>query len=274
MSVINTVLRKLFDVVLYPVRDWPPLLSLAIISLTAGIAMLLVVKATSNQTKLAEVKRRIHAGLFEIRLFNDDLGAIFKAQGEILRHNVSYVGLTLVPAMWMLVPFVLIAAQLQFHYGYRGLEPGETTLLTVELADSDRDDRPDVTLEAPPGIRVITPAVWTPQRNELTWRIAGESPGSFELAIHLDGNTFAKSVEVSDAIVRRSPERVEPVFWKELLYPAEPPLPDGGLVRSIRLDYPDREISLFGFGLHWMIWFFILSIVFAFALRNRFGVTI
>ena len=59
---------------------------------------------------LAEVKRRIHAGLFEIRLFNDDLAAIFKAQGEILRHNVSYVGLTLVPAAWMLVPFVLIAA--------------------------------------------------------------------------------------------------------------------------------------------------------------------
>ena len=31
---------------------------------------------------------------------------------------------------------------------------------------------------------------------------------------------------------------------------------------------------MFGFSLHWMIWFFILSIVFAFALRKPMGVTI
>ena len=59
MKSINTILRKLFDVILYPVRDWSPLLSLAIISLVAGIAMLMVVKVTSNQDKLAEVKRRL-----------------------------------------------------------------------------------------------------------------------------------------------------------------------------------------------------------------------
>ena len=56
--------------------------------------------------------------LFEIRLFNDDLRAMLRAQVEILRHNVTYLRLSLVPMLWMLVPLVLVIAQLQFHYGY------------------------------------------------------------------------------------------------------------------------------------------------------------
>ena len=56
--------------------------------------------------------------------------------------------------------------------------------------------------------------------------------------------------------------------------PAEDPLPASAPIESITVDYPDAEVSLFGWGLHWIIVFFVLSIVFAFALRNRFGVTI
>ena len=48
--------------------------------------------------------RRLHAALFEIRLFNDDLSAIFRAQAEMLRHNLTYLRLSLVPMIWMFVP--------------------------------------------------------------------------------------------------------------------------------------------------------------------------
>ena len=54
--------------------------------------MLLVFKKTSNQAKLEAVKRQIHACLFEIRMFSDDLPAILRAQREILRHNLRYIG--------------------------------------------------------------------------------------------------------------------------------------------------------------------------------------
>ena len=36
----------------------------------------------------------------------------------------------------MIVPFVLIIAQLQFHYGYQGLEPGSPVLVKVELDET------------------------------------------------------------------------------------------------------------------------------------------
>ena len=43
---------------------------------------------------------------------------------------------------------------------------------------------------------------------------------------------------------------------------------------SITVAYPERDIEILGWQLNWMIVFFILSIVFAFALRKPFGVTL
>ena len=74
--------------------------------------------------------------------------------------------------------------------------------------------------------------------------------------------------------MRLSPVRVDPGFLSQLLYPAEPPLPPGSPVRAIHVSYPEREVSVLGYGLHWMIPFFALSIAFAFALRGVFKVTI
>ena len=276
MSFINSALRPLFDGILFPVRDWSPLLSLAILSLVIGIAMLFVFKHTSNQKGLADIKRRIHAGLFEIRLFNDDPRAIFRAQGEILRHNLSYLRLSLVPMLWMIVPLFLVIAQLQFHYGYDGLVPGQSTLVKVKLAESavpGDTGRPDVSLEAPPGLRVETPGVWVAELNEISWRIAAQDRGSYEMKVRVAGEDYTKSVQVADGIVLRSPERFAPSWWKEALFPAEAPLPRGGAVESIAIAYPEREIiSAFGYG-HWIIVFFVLSMAFAFALRSRVGVT-
>ena len=73
MSLLNALLRVLFDAALAPFRGLHPLVGLTVVSLLVSIGMLLVFKRTSAQDQLAAVKRRIHAGLFEIRLFNDDM---------------------------------------------------------------------------------------------------------------------------------------------------------------------------------------------------------
>ena len=92
MSYLNSILRVVFDGILFPFRGLPPLVGLVVVSLVAAIGMLLVFKATSNQDRLAAVKRSIHGCLFEIRLFNDDLRAIMRAQASgarALRRPIS-----------------------------------------------------------------------------------------------------------------------------------------------------------------------------------------
>jgi hypothetical protein len=275
MSAVNAALRLVFDGLLAPFAAWPPIVSLVLVSLLVSILMLVVFKRTSDQAALAAVKRKIHAGLFEIRLFNDDLRAILRAQGEILRHNLTYLRLSLWPMLFVLPPLVLVIAQLQFHYGYEGLRPGQRALVQVDLAPrADGGARPAATLDVPDGLRAETEAVWIEAESQLLWRLVAEREGDYELGLDVAGARLTKTVRVTPKTVRLSPERVDPGFLSQLLYPAEPPLPSGGPVRAVHLSYPGREVSVLGYGMHWMIPFFVLSIAFAFALRGLFKVTI
>jgi len=276
VSILNSVLRSAFDRILAPFASLPPIVSLVLVSLVTAVAMLVVFKRTSNQPALESVKRRIHACLFEIRLFNDDLRAILRAQNEILRHNLTYLRLSLAPMVFILPPLALVIAQLQFHYGYEGLRPGTATLLEVDLDPAGGGDgRPDAALDVPAGLVAETEAVWVPSQSQLAWRLRAEREGDFELGVRIgDSPPVTKTVRVTPRTLRLSPVRRDGGFVSQLLYPAEPPLPPGTPIRAIHLGYPEREVDVLGVPMHWMIPFFVLSIAFAFALRGAFKVTI
>ena len=97
-------------------------------------------------------------GLFEIRLFNDDLRAILRAQSEILRTNLTYLKLSLWPMVWILPPLVLVMVQLQFHYGYSGLEIDDPVLLEVDFKEGRVSEEPTAEsggLDAEPIRRIL-----------------------------------------------------------------------------------------------------------------------
>jgi len=278
MTWINAVLRAVFDTVLGPVAGLPAMVGLSLAALACSIGMLWIFKRTSNQDALAEIKNQIHAGLFEIRLFNDDLPAIFRAQAGILKANAKYLWHSLPPMLWIIVPIFFVVAQMQFHYGYEGLEPGDSALLTVrfqeeaELAKSE--EKPAVTLDVPDGLAVETDAVWAPVLRELTWRIGAEKPGDYLAMIGLDGAKIDKTVRVNDRLVRLSPTKVAKGILDQLIFPAEDPVVGADSIESIDVSYADREISFFGWHTHWLVAFFAMTIVFAFLLRKPMGVTI
>lgn len=281
MSIVNAILRPVFDGLLYPFRGMHPFVGVTLVSLVVAAFMLVVFKRTSDQGGLEQVKRKIHGCLFEIRLFNDDLRAIVRAQLEILRHNLTYMKLSLMPMVWILPPLVLVIAQLQFHYGYVTPAPGQTFVVEAQLTEAAasalQGRRPDVTLgSSGNGLVVETPAVWIAAERELAWRVALQAPGSYELTLSLDGQTATKSLDARTEIVRRSPLKVRSGFLDQLLYPAEPLLPADGPFQSVSVSLEDADLPIpgLGWGTHWMIVFFVLSIVFAFALKGTFGVTI
>jgi hypothetical protein len=110
----------------------------------------------------------------------------------------------------------------------------------------------------------------------MAWRIAGVAPGHYDLQLALGDEVVTKSLVVEgegEAIARRSPIRAQPEFLGQLLYPAEAPIERSSEIQRIEIDYPEAEVSIFGFELQWMIWFVLLSIAFALMLRKRFDVT-
>ena len=201
-----------------------------------------------------------------------------RAQFGILRETMTYFRLSMVPMLWMMVPIVIIVSQLQFQYGYESLEPGQTALVEVELSEEAADQMGEtnasgVSLEVPDGVRLETPLVWIPSLREAGWRIAAESPGEYELVVRIGEETLTKSVRVSGTTVLRSPVRPSSLL-DQLIYPAEAPLPRGSNAEAIRVGYTDAEINMFGWRTHWIIAFFILTMVFAFALAKPLGVKI
>ena len=58
------------------------------------------------------------------------------------------------------------------------------------------------------------------------------------------------------------------------MYPAEPPIKSQIPVESIEIRYPTKSMDLFGWKIHWIIVYFVLSIVFGFAFKGVFKVQI
>ncbi len=280
MSVLNTILSGLFDAILVPLRGLPPLLGLTVISLVVSVAILLVFRWKSDQVALRAVKARIHAGIFEIRLYKDDLRAIFRAQGDILRHSARYMRLSLVPMLWIILPLSLSLIQLQFRYGYDGLELGKRAIIKVKLKDGlaagsvdSQSDLP-LSLEAPRGLRVESPMVWIPALREADWAVTPTAPGLHEIMVRAGEQELVKVVQVSRETARRSPVRPSRDFFDQLLYPLEPPLPTNALVESIEVRYPAANVNLLGWKTHWMVAFFLLTLVFAFVLQRPLRVSL
>jgi len=245
------------------------------ISLLTGLLMLVIFRLTSNQKGIKKVKDKIKAHLLELRLFKDSLNISLKAQGQILRHNLRYVGYSLKPMLVMMIPLILILVQMNVWFGYKPLRPGESTILKVKLEKSARPMELDASIEAPAGVVVATPPLRLEEEREIDWRIQAVSKGVHELIVKIGGQNVVKSVAVGlEPLARISPLKVKRGFFDEIFNPGEKPLSSPALVKSIEVMYPPNRMNILGLRLHWLIAYFVLSILIGFALKKPFQVEI
>jgi hypothetical protein len=272
LVIVNTLLNRVFDLLMLPLRRLDDRLALAIVSLATAVALLVVFRATSNQRALVAVKRQFHADLFEIRLFNDDLTAMFRAQGEVLRHNALYLRLSLVPMLWTVVPLIFLLAQLDAYFGYTGAEIGQTVLVTAQLANQPGDLPAE--LVAPPDVRITAGPVRFPALRQVVWQVVPDRPDDYLLRLRIGPDTYSKTLHVSNALARRSPARSEASLLDELAHPSEPGLPKGAPATSVRVQYADRRIRILEWELPWWAAYFVATVLLGMVLRTPLGVTL
>lgn len=277
MEFLNATLRAVFDAIQNPLASVPPWVGILLWSIPVSVFALWIFKRTSNQDRITAVKAKIHACLFEIRLFNDDIRAIFRAQWEIIGHVIHYQLLALKPMIWIFPPLILIMIQLHAFYGFRGLEPGESAIVTVTMKAEDTS-RPNVELRVPEGVSLETPGVWAPDLHQMAWRIKAEKAGDFQLNLEHQGKTQSKNLRVTGSAVRLSPERPSRAFLAQLEWPSESPLPADSSLDTITLGYPEARLAFLGMEMEsqwaWMILFFVLTMVIGVALKSPMGVEI
>jgi hypothetical protein len=249
---------------------WAPAgVRLAILSALAGIAMLWVFRKTSDQARMRAVKRRVQAYLLELRIFGDEPSVMWRSQKALFAANARYIGLMMRPALFLGLPMALLLIHLEAFYGRAPLPVGREAIVTMAVRDPLAST--PVLLPAP-GIAIETPPVRVVDRGEVSWRIRPTAEFSGRLRFVVDGRTIEKRIEAG-AGPRYAPGRRTGSVLESVWRPDEPHISSAG-VEWIDVRYPEAEVSLFGLRLNWLVWFFVISMLAALALRKRFRVAL
>lgn len=273
MLTISNGLSAAFSLVMAPFVKLP-LIGMIVISVLTGVLMLIIYKFTSNQTGITRAKDRIKAHFLAIMLYKDSLGVLLKSIGNILRWNLVYMAHQLRPLAVMIVPVLLLLVQLNFWYGYRPFHVDEQAVVNVKVDKAVNLFATPATMTADAGIEIQTAAVRLPLTGEIAWRVKAVEPGEHTLTIDVGGQTATKRFVVADAdrLVRLAPRRHDGNFWGGLLYPGEKKL--SGAITAVSVNYPGVEMKVLGWEMHWIIVYFVLSILFGLAMKGLFNVDI
>ena len=172
MNAINAILTTLTDRLLSPCAAWPPILTLLLVSSVSGILMAVVFRFTSRQRALRRVVDLSRAQVLAIKLFKDDLGTLFNSLGQLLRYAGLRMWYSVPPMLVMIVPFVLLLAQLARWYERYPLSPGDEAVLELQLAESAWPRYRNVALDAPRQIAVETRSpLRDDEQHAMYWRI-------------------------------------------------------------------------------------------------------
>jgi hypothetical protein len=172
----------------------------------------------------------------------------------------------------MLLPLALLLIQMDFCLAHDAPRPHESFLLKALAVGGASLDQ--ASLRLPDGLVLSAPPLHLlhqpEDRQELNWRIEALRPGEYFVEVVVGERGFAKRVTVADPgrTVRLSPARVLPGWLELFMESAEPPLPPDSPLHHIVVTYPPRRLPLGKWELHWLVPFFVFSLVVAFALKG------
>jgi predicted AlkP superfamily phosphohydrolase/phosphomutase len=157
----------------------------------SGIVSLRVFQRWTDRERFRQTANRILAHLLEIQLFAEEPRLVLRAQRDLIVENGRILLLIARPLLILLVPFGLLLYAMDSFFGHAPLRPGETTLVTVQLKDSEDRAR----LEAPAGIRVDEPPVYVQADRQMVWQVHVEGATTGVLRISMGGTTVEKKLD-------------------------------------------------------------------------------
>jgi uncharacterized membrane protein (DUF106 family) len=263
---LNTVANTLGNLLL-PIGYLPGGLSATLVAIATGLMMLLIFKYTSNQQAIKRVRANIRANLLAVRLFKDSIAVGLLAQGRVLLGALRLLGLAVVPMLVMLVPMVLLLAQLGVWYQAAPLPVDQETVVTVKFNGSVEESLPPIELVSNQAVEDLSGPVRIVSQREVCWNLVARQPGYHQLQFRVLGEVVEKELTIGNGVMRVSPLRPGWQWSDVLLYPREKPFPPTAAVQSIAIEYPPRSGWASGTD-NWVIYWFVVSLLAGFLFRK------
>ncbi len=226
---------------------------------------MLVFRYASNQRTMRRIKKRIQANILAVRLFPDQLGVVLHAYFQVLCYTFVYLGYALRALAILLLPMLIVLAQLNLRFSRLPLQPGDSFILQAKLMRSLRIE--SASLRLPRGMKVTAPPVHIPALNEVDWQIQANENGDFWPAVVIAGQTFTKRVVVSNDIASLHAKREQKSLLNWISNPGGRALPPAGPLRSIGIDYAPRTIQVGPLHTEWWVFFFAFAFASGFAAK-------
>ena len=278
---VASFLNKIFGILLLPFKGLHPAVGLIVCSVVTGIVMLVIFGKTSNQTAIHAAKGRLKAHIAEIWLFRNDLLGMMVAVVRVLAHTGRYFAHSMRPLIFLLLPVLIIMVLLGVRYQLRPFFPDETAIVAVAVDDVAWTRGDAVQLIGSPGVEITGPPLRMPRLGEINWKIRAVSPGEHKLTLRTPNGEVTKKIQVMDpaeiakdrSIIAAGRGRTFSSTF--LLFPVEPPLLTSDGISQFAVEgWPTRNLRIFGFGMHWLIVFFIVSVLGGLAVKDLFGVEV
>ncbi len=264
MNAFNSALTALTDWFFSLWARGPAWLPLVVISVATGAMMTIVFRFTSRQDRLRRDHELIQAQLLAMKLFRDDLSTMCGSIGRLLRYTAQRLWHSLPPVLVMMVPFVLLLAQLARWFEHAPLVPGDEAIVAMRLSEDGWHQFSGLELESADGFEVRTPSLRDETQRALYWRIRVTSPRIVGLRWQLTPQIVKKNVAVAydrQQLMGIDTERVGSHWVSRLLHPGEPSFDRSDAVQAIVVYHPQRSTPIFGIDLPWWATLLVLSML-------------
>jgi hypothetical protein len=266
---------KLFDLLIKPFEAVHPVWPILFLSFLTSIFMLFIFRFISNQEGIRQTKNRLKAHLLEIVLFRNDFRILMSAQKNLLYYNARYVIHAVKPVLVMIIPLSICLFQMHAWFGLSPLRIGEAAVVHVQLKENSKAVLDNISIQTDKGLAVETLPLRISHDNAVLWRVRAKRLGNHRVTIKTGDNSVNKEVTVSDkSIARVSQILGKSTLWNKLFFTGEQLITENNPVLRVEVGYPERSIKLFGLHMHWLLVFFILTIIFGFGIKGSLGVEI
>jgi hypothetical protein len=270
---VTDMLGKLLDL-LVGLLGGSSLLVMVAVSVVTAVWALLLFKAVTPQARLTAVRDRLFGHIYELGLYQDHLRVVSRIQGDLAKANRRYLVYSLPALIVLTIPMVFTLTQLNSLYQFRPFQTGETTVLSVTLAEEAAGALGRLTLETPGGVSIEAGPVRDVVSRSVAWRLRADNQGTHPLRI-LDG---AKELGSRDLVVGQDMVRLGETSNKSwlnvVLNPGAPPLPGDGSLDGITMILPERHSNSLSLGMPWWLLFFIFTMLAGLALKDFLRVSI
>ncbi len=264
MNALNSILTAITDACFSLWAGGPAWAPLVVVSALAGLVAAIVFRFTSRQNLLRRDAELIQAQLLAMKLFRDDLGTMCGSLGRLLRYTVLRLWHSLPPTLVMVVPFVLLLAQLARWYEHAPLLPGDQTLVVLQLSKDEWSESKTLVLEKSAEFVVETPSLRDPEEHALYWRIGIVQPREATLRWKLPRQEIEKCIAVASnrqQFLAVDARRPGPGWTDRLLHPGEAAFEASDTIRGIDVQYPRRSTPLLGLDVPWWATFLVISVL-------------